>query len=86
MNRSIASTMPYVRQNAPMIPRFAVGSSCLASLRRSIASAPGTWGHWVTSFQSPYIPSSPSRLQNGLSYTWYTYWLSLQQLGQYMSL
>ena len=38
------------------------------------------------SVQSPYMPRSPSRLQKGRSYASQTYSLSLQQLGQYISL
>ena len=81
----MASMTPYVRQNAPIMPLFAVGSSCFASWRFWIASLPGATGHCETSVQSPYSPRIPSRLQNGASYTWYTYSPSQEQLGQYIS-
>ena len=43
----------YVRQNAPITPRLAVGSSCLARRLLAAESSPGTCGHWLMSFQSP---------------------------------
>ncbi len=67
-----------------MMPRFAVGSSCFARRRFSTASLPGTCGHWEMSFQSPYMPRSPSRLQNGASYTSIHIFPVTQQLGQYI--
>ena len=48
----MAEAMSCVRQNAPTMPGFSVGSPCFVTSRRTTASARDDTGHSDVSFQS----------------------------------
>ena len=85
MNASIASWMVYALQNAPTMPDFSLGSSCLEAVEATTLTWRVDMGQVDASCQSVY----PSRIESGSSGSpsnvRHSYSPSTGVDGQYMS-